>query len=124
MVAGQLSALEDEFITASGRHVKLAIWTAAADVPRCAHAMAALKASMDWDERVYGREYDLDEFNIVAVADFNAGAMENKGLNIFNSKYILADTETATDQDFDAVAGVVAHEYFHNWTGNRVTCRD
>jgi aminopeptidase N len=124
LVAGQLSALEDEFITDSGRHVKLAIWTAAADVPRCAHAMAALKASMDWDERVYGREYDLDEFNIVAVADFNAGAMENKGLNIFNSKYILADTETATDQDFDAVAGVVAHEYFHNWTGNRVTCRD
>ena len=124
LVAGQLSALEDEFTTASGRHVKLAIWTAADDVSRCAHAMAALKASMDWDERVYGREYDLDEFNIVAVADFNAGAMENKGLNIFNSKYILADTETATDQDFDAVAGVVAHEYFHNWTGNRVTCRD
>jgi aminopeptidase N len=124
LVAGHLSALEDEFTTASGRHVKLAIWTAAGDVSRCAHAMAALKASMDWDERVYGREYDLDEFNIVAVADFNAGAMENKGLNIFNSKYILADTETATDQDFDAVAGVVAHEYFHNWTGNRVTCRD
>jgi aminopeptidase N len=124
LVAGQLAALEDEFTTASGRHVKLAIWTAAADVPRCAHAMAALKASMDWDERVYGREYDLDEFNIVAVADFNAGAMENKGLNIFNSKYILADTQTATDMDFDAVAGVVAHEYFHNWTGNRVTCRD
>ena len=124
LVAGQLSALEDEFTTASGRHVKLAIWTAADDVSRCAHAMAALKASMDWDERVYGREYDLDEFNIVAVADFNAGAMENKGLNIFNLKYILADTETATDQDFDAVAGVVAHEYFHNWTGNRVTCRD
>jgi aminopeptidase N len=124
LVAGQLSALEDEFITCGGRRVKLAIWTAAGDVPRCAHAMAALKASMDWDERVYGREYDLDEFNIVAVADFNAGAMENKGLNIFNSKYILADTETATDMDFDAVAGVVAHEYFHNWTGNRVTCRD
>ena len=124
LVGGQLSALEDEFTTASGRRVKLAIWTAPADVPRCAHAMAALKASMDWDERVYGCEYDLDEFNIVAVADFNAGAMENKGLNIFNSKYILADTETATDMDFDAVAGVVAHEYFHNWTGNRVTCRD
>ncbi len=124
LVAGQLSALEDDFTTMNGRRVKLAIWTTAADVPRCAHAMAALKASMDWDERVYGREYDLDEFNIVAVADFNAGAMENKGLNIFNSKYILADTETATDQDFDAVAGVVAHEYFHNWTGNRVTCRD
>lgn len=124
LVAGDLAALEDEFTTASGRHVRLAIWTAAADVPRCAHAMAALKASMAWDERVYGREYDLDEFNIVAVADFNAGAMENKGLNIFNSKYILADTDTATDMDFDAVAGVVAHEYFHNWTGNRVTCRD
>ena len=124
LVAGQLAALEDEFITCGGRRVRLAIFTAAADVPRCAHAMAALKASMAWDERVYGREYDLDEFNIVAVADFNAGAMENKGLNIFNSKYILADTDTATDMDFDAVAGVVAHEYFHNWTGNRVTCRD
>ncbi|MFZ4380528.1 MAG: aminopeptidase N, partial [Sandarakinorhabdus sp.] len=124
LVAGQLSALHDDFTTMSGRPVKLAIWTAAGDVPRCAHAMAALKASMAWDERVYGREYDLDEFNIVAVADFNAGAMENKGLNIFNSKYILADSETATDMDFDAVAGVVAHEYFHNWTGNRVTCRD
>lgn len=124
LVAGDLSALHDMFTTMSGRQVRLAIWTAAADVPRCAHAMAALKASMAWDERVYGREYDLDEFNIVAVADFNAGAMENKGLNIFNSKYILADSETATDMDFDAVAGVVAHEYFHNWTGNRVTCRD
>ena len=86
--------------------------------------MQALKDSMAWDERVYGREYDLDVFNIVAVSDFNAGAMENKGLNIFNSKYILADCETATDDDFHAVAGVVAHEYFHNWTGNRVTCRD
>lgn len=124
LVAGSLSALRDSFTTMSGRTVSLAIWTAAADVPRCAHAMAALKASMAWDEVAYGREYDLDEFNIVAVSDFNAGAMENKGLNIFNSKYILADTETATDLDFDAVAGVVAHEYFHNWTGNRVTCRD
>ncbi|WP_353200407.1 aminopeptidase N [Sandarakinorhabdus sp.] len=124
LVGGQLSALHDDFTCGSGRQVKLAIWTAAADVPRCAHAMAALKASMAWDEAIYGREYDLDEFNIVAVADFNAGAMENKGLNIFNSKYILADSETATDMDFDAVAGVVAHEYFHNWTGNRVTCRD
>jgi len=124
LVAGDLAARRDEFTTASGRKVALAIWTAAADVPRSAHAMAALKASMAWDERVYGREYDLDEFNIVAVADFNAGAMENKGLNIFNSKYVLADAETATDADFDAVAAVVAHEYFHNWTGNRVTCRD
>lgn len=124
LVAGDLAALTDNFTTASGRKVELAIWTAAADVPRCAHAMAALKASMAWDEVHYGREYDLDQFNIVAVSDFNAGAMENKGLNIFNSKYILADAETATDSDFDGVAGVVAHEYFHNWTGNRVTCRD
>ena len=124
MVGGQLAALRDEFTTMNGRRVELAIWTAAADVERCAHAMTALKASMDWDERNYGREYDLDQFNIVAVSDFNAGAMENKGLNVFNSKYILADAETATDGDFDAVAGVVAHEYFHNWTGNRVTCRD
>ncbi|MBC7521383.1 MAG: aminopeptidase N [Sandarakinorhabdus sp.] len=124
LVAGDLSALADSFTTASGREVELAIWTAAADVPRCAHAMAALKASMAWDEVNYGREYDLDQFNIVAVSDFNAGAMENKGLNIFNSKFILADAETATDADFDGVAGVVAHEYFHNWTGNRVTCRD
>ncbi len=124
LVAGDLAALTDSFTTASGRRVELAIWTAAADVPRCAHAMAALKASMAWDEVNYGREYDLDQFNIVAVSDFNAGAMENKGLNIFNSKFILADSETATDADFDSVAGVVAHEYFHNWTGNRVTCRD
>ena len=124
MVGGQLSALRDEFTTMGGRRVELAIWTGAADVSRCDHAMAALKASMAWDERVYGREYDLDQFNIVAVSEFNAGAMENKGLNVFNSKYILADAETATDSDFDAVAGVVAHEYFHNWTGNRVTCRD
>ncbi len=124
VVAGDLSALHDRFTTQSGRDVALAIWTAAADVPRAAHAMAALKASFAWDEVNYGREYDLSEFNIVAVADFNAGAMENKGLNIFNSKYILADAETATDADFDAVAAVVAHEYFHNWTGNRVTCRD
>ncbi len=124
LVAGDLAPLTDSFVTMSGRTVELAIWTTAADVPRCAHAMAALKASMRWDEVNYGREYDLDQFNIVAVSDFNAGAMENKGLNIFNSKFILADSETATDSDFDSVAGVVAHEYFHNWTGNRVTCRD
>ena len=124
MVGGRLSALRDDFTTMGGRRVELAIWTADADAARCDHAMAALKASMAWDERVYGREYDLDQFNIVAVSEFNAGAMENKGLNVFNSKYILADAQTATDADFDAVAGVVAHEYFHNWTGNRVTCRD
>src|SRR3546814_813353 len=94
------------------------------DLPKTHHAMAALKASMAWDERVYGREYDLDQFNIVAVSDFNFGAMENKSLNIFNARYVLADADTATDADFDAVAAVVAHEYFHNWSGNRVTCRD
>ena len=124
LVAGRLGALRDEFITASGKKVALAIWAADADLPRCTHAMTSLKTAFRWDEVHYGREYDLDTFNIVAVADFNAGAMENKGLNIFNSKYILADQESATDDDFDAVAAVVAHEYFHNWTGNRVTCRD
>jgi len=124
VVAGDLAPFRDSFTTMSGRSVDLAIWVREPDLPRCAHAMAALKASMRWDEEHYGREYDLDLFNIVAVDDFNFGAMENKGLNIFNSKYILADAETATDADFDAVAAVVAHEYFHNWTGNRVTCRD
>ena len=124
MVAGALHANRDHFTTGSGRKVDLAIWVREADLPRTAHAMESLKAAMAWDEREYGREYDLDQFNIVAVDDFNFGAMENKGLNIFNSRYVLADTETATDADFDAVAGVVAHEYFHNWSGNRVTCRD
>jgi aminopeptidase N len=124
LVAGDLTPLRDEFVTRSGRRVELGIWVRQADLPRCRHAMDALKASMRWDEEVYGREYDLDVFNIVAVSDFNFGAMENKGLNIFNSKYILADPDTATDTDFDNVAAVVAHEYFHNWTGNRITCRD
>jgi aminopeptidase N len=124
LVAGDLSCNADTFVTMSGREVALGIWVKEADLPRTAHAMKALKDSMAWDERVYGREYDLDVFNIVAVADFNFGAMENKGLNIFNSRYILADPETATDIDYDGVEGVVAHEYFHNWSGNRVTCRD
>ena len=124
MVAGDLAPNRDRFTTRSGRPIDLAIWVREADLPRTAHAMESLKAAMAWDEREYGREYDLDQFNIVAVDDFNFGAMENKGLNIFNSRYVLADTETATDADFDAVAGVVAHEYFHNWSGNRVTCRD
>jgi aminopeptidase N len=124
LVAGRLTPLRDSFTTASGRRVDLAIWVAPADVPRCRHAMDSLKASMAWDERVYGREYDLDMFNIVAVHDFNFGAMENKGLNIFNAKYVLADPDTATDWDYDAIAAIVAHEYFHNWSGNRVTCRD
>ncbi|MBB6123669.1 aminopeptidase N [Sphingobium subterraneum] len=124
LVAGDLSCNADHFTTMSGRAVKLGIWVREADLPRTEHAMKALKDSMAWDERTYGREYDLDVFNIVAVDDFNFGAMENKGLNIFNSRYILADAETATDADYDAVEGVVAHEYFHNWSGNRVTCRD
>ena len=108
----------------SGRTVELGIWVRAADLDRTHHALDALRTAMAWDERVYGREYDLDVFNIVAVDDFNFGAMENKGLNIFNSRYILADPDTATDYDYDAIAAVVAHEYFHNWSGNRVTCRD
>ncbi|HWH16734.1 MAG TPA: aminopeptidase N [Allosphingosinicella sp.] len=124
MVAGDLVANKDSFVTQTGKTVDLGIWVREADLPRTSHAMAALKAAMAWDEKVYGREYDLAVFNIVAVSDFNFGAMENKGLNIFNSRYILADPDTATDQDYDAVAGVVAHEYFHNWSGNRVTCRD
>ena len=124
IVAGDLACNRDRFRTMSGREVELGIWVREADLPKTAHAMQALKDSMAWDEKVYGREYDLDRFNIVAVSDFNFGAMENKGLNIFNTRYVLADAETATDADIDAVAAVVAHEYFHNWSGNRVTCRD
>jgi len=124
LVAGDLQARRDAFVTRSGREVQLGIWVREEDLPRTEHAMNALKQSMKWDEEVFGREYDLDVFNIVAVADFNFGAMENKGLNIFNSRYVLADPDIATDADYDAVSGVVAHEYFHNWSGNRVTCRD
>lgn len=124
LVAGDLVANRDTFVTRSGREVDLGIWVRSPDLAKTDHALAALKTSMRWDEDVYGREYDLDVFNIVAVDDFNFGAMENKGLNIFNSRYILADPDTATDYDYDAVAAVVAHEYFHNWSGNRVTCRD
>ena len=124
LVAGDLAVNASTFTTRSGREVALGIYVRAADLPKTAHAMHALKLAMAWDERVYGREYDLDVFNIVAVDDFNFGAMENKGLNIFNSRYILADPDTATDYDYDAIAAVVAHEYFHNWSGNRVTCRD
>ncbi|MEP7316240.1 MAG: aminopeptidase N [Sphingomicrobium sp.] len=124
LVAGDLDVLRDRFTTMSGREVELGIWVRSKDLPKTRHAMASLKQSMAWDEQVYGREYDLDRFNIVAVDDFNFGAMENKGLNVFNSRYVLADIDTATDGDFDAIAGVVAHEYFHNWSGNRVTCRD
>jgi aminopeptidase N len=124
LVAGRLTAFEDRFVTRSGRIVSLAIWVREEDLPRCKHAMESLKAAMEWDERVFGLEYDLEIFNIVAVADFNMGAMENKSLNIFNTRYVLAAQETATDSDFRGVERVIAHEYFHNWTGNRVTCRD
>ena len=124
LVAGDLVASRDRFTTRSGRQVDLAIWVRPGDETRTDHAMRSLIAAMAWDEQTYGREYDLDVFNIVAVSDFNAGAMENKGLNIFNTRYILADPETANDGDYDAIEGVVAHEYFHNWSGNRVTCRD
>ena len=124
LVAGDLQARRDSFTTMSGRKVDLFIWVREADLPKTQHAMDSLKLAMAWDEKVYGREYDLDLFNIVAVSDFNMGAMENKSLNIFNSAYVLADQETATDADFDNIARVVAHEYFHNWSGDRVTCRD
>ena len=124
LVAADLVANRDIFVTRSGQSVDLAIWVREDDLARTAHAMESLKTAMAWDEETYGREYDLSQFNVVAVSDFNFGAMENKSLNIFNSRYILADPDTASDADFDAIAGVVAHEYFHNWSGNRVTCRD
>ncbi len=124
LVAGRLDCLSDRFRTRGGRDVALNIHVEPGQVPRAGCAMAALKAAMAWDEARFGLEYDLEVFNIVAVADFNSGAMENKGLNIFNAKYILADEASATDQDMENIEAVVAHEYFHNWTGNRVTCRD
>jgi aminopeptidase N len=124
LVAGDLVAVRDRFTTRSGREVALAIWVRRGDEDKCGHAMASLKKAMEWDEEVFGLEYDLDVFNIVAVSDFNMGAMENKGLNIFNTRYVLAKPETATDTDYQNIESVIAHEYFHNWTGNRVTCRD
>ena len=124
LVAGDLLVHRDSFTTMSGRKVDLGIYVRSGDETRTGHAMESLIRSMRWDEEVFGREYDLDTFNIVAVSDFNMGAMENKGLNVFNTRYVLADPETATDGDFDGVEGVIAHEYFHNWSGNRVTCRD
>mgnify|MGYP002737617137 CR=1 FL=1 len=124
LVAGDLRAHSAKFTTASGRQVDLNIWVRPGDEDRCAYAMDSLIRSMRWDEQVYGREYDLDVFNIVAVDDFNMGAMENKGLNIFNSRYVLASPETATDDDYARIEAIIAHEYFHNWTGNRITCRD
>ncbi|MEO0871558.1 MAG: aminopeptidase N [Pseudomonadota bacterium] len=124
LVAGDLVAHSGPFTTRSGREVECNIWVRREDLERTDHALQSLHRSMKWDEEVFGREYDLDLYNIVAVSDFNMGAMENKGLNVFNTKYVLADPDTATDADFDAVEGVIAHEYFHNWSGNRVTCQD
>jgi aminopeptidase N len=124
LVAGELDVLEDKLVTMSGRTVDLRIFVDPGMAPRAAYAMDALKRSMKWDEETFGREYDLDLFMIVAVRDFNFGAMENKGLNIFNSSLLLADPATATDLDYERIESVVAHEYFHNWTGDRITCRD
>ncbi len=124
LVAGNLECVEDTFTTMSEREIKLQIFVEAHNVDKCTHAMRSLKNAMRWDEEKYGREYDLDIYMIVAVDDFNMGAMENKGLNVFNSKYVLAKAETATDIDFVGIEGVIGHEYFHNWSGNRVTCRD
>ena len=124
IVAGDLVANSKPFTTRSGREVECNVWVREADLVRTDHALESLHRAMRWDEETFGREYDLDLYNIVAVSDFNMGAMENKGLNVFNTKYVLADNDTATDADFDAVEGVIAHEYFHNWSGNRVTCRD
>ena len=124
LVAGDLGWLEDRFVTKSGQEVLLRIYTNPGNEDRCGYAMDALKRSMRWDEEKYGLEYDLDLFNIVAINDFNMGAMENKSLNVFNAKYVLANPETATDDDYANIEAIVAHEYFHNWTGNRVTCRD
>ena len=124
LVAGDLGCVNDAFTTASGEEVELNIYCDKGNEPKCSHAMKSLKESMTWDEEKYGREYDLEIYNIVAVDSFNMGAMENKGLNIFNSHYVLANEETATDTNFMGIQSVIAHEYFHNWTGNRITCRD
>jgi aminopeptidase N len=124
IVAGKLACLEDTFTTISGRTIKLEVHVDANDIDKCDHAMRSLQASMAWDEKNYGREYDLDLYMIVAVSHFNMGAMENKGLNIFNTQYVLARPDTATDSDYEHIEGVIGHEYFHNWTGNRITCRD
>ncbi|MCP3869272.1 MAG: aminopeptidase N, partial [Gammaproteobacteria bacterium] len=124
LVAGNLAQLKDSFTTMSGRSIDLRIYSEKENISQCDHAMTSLKQSMRWDEERFGLEYDLDLYQIVAINDFNAGAMENKGLNIFNAKYVLADPTTATDDDFMGIQGVIAHEYFHNWTGNRITCRD
>ncbi len=124
LVAGQLECIEDSFTTMSNREICLQIFVEKHDVDKCSHAMQSLKNSMRWDEETYDREYDLDLYMIVAVSHFNMGAMENKGLNVFNTKFVLARPDTATDSDYEHIEGVIGHEYFHNWTGNRITCRD
>ena len=124
LVAGDLKSINDSFTTQSGRQVALNIYTQAHNIDKCQHAMQSLQKAMRWDEQVYGLEYDLGVYNIVAVDDFNMGAMENKGLNVFNSRYVLANQASATDSDYEGIESVIAHEYFHNWSGNRVTCRD
>jgi aminopeptidase N len=124
LVGGRLATREKTFITMTGRPVRIAIHVEEGKENRADYALDALERSMRWDERAFGREYDLDVFNVVAVSDFNMGAMENKGLNVFNDKYVLASPETATDVDYAGIEAVIAHEYFHNWTGNRITCRD
>lgn len=124
LVAGRLEKIERDYHAADGRYVKLAVWSEASTIAACGYAMDALERAMRWDERSYGRTYDLDAFHVVATHDFNMGAMENKGLNIFNAKYLLANRDTTTDDEFRGVESVIAHEYFHNWSGNRVTCRD
>ncbi len=124
LVAGDLALLQDEFTTASGRAIDLKIYSEKKNIHQCGHAMNSVKQAMAWDEQKFGLEYDLDLYQIVAINDFNAGAMENKGLNIFNTKYVLADPKIATDDDFMGIQGVIAHEYFHNWTGNRVTLKN
>ena len=124
VVGGQLDKVAKSFTTVNGRDVEIAVYVEPGKGDRAAYALDALERSMRWDERVFGREYDLEVFNVVAVSDFNMGAMENKGLNIFNDKYVLASPETATDTDYANIEAIIAHEYFHNWTGNRITCRD
>ena len=123
MVAGDFECREDHFVTCSGRRITLRLYVEKGNLDKSAHAMQALKKAMHWDEIKYGREYDLDIYMIVAVSDFNMGAMENKGLNIFNTQYILANSKTATDADYLHIKVSFFHEYFHNWTGNRITCR-
>jgi aminopeptidase N len=124
LVAGQLDCLRDTYTDSAGRQIRLELYAESRDIAKCDHALQSLKAAMRWDEETFGRHYDLDVYMIVAVSHFNMGAMENKGLNIFNTKYVLASPETATDADYEAIEAVIGHEYFHNWTGNRITCRD